>query len=39
LLVRLRKADPQHSMLAALSSQYISLRTKSNQASAISSAE
>ncbi len=28
LLVRMRKADPQHPMLAALSSQYVSLRGK-----------
>jgi hypothetical protein len=28
LLLRLRKADPQHPMLAALSSQYVTLRGK-----------
>ncbi|MGO4377868.1 tetratricopeptide repeat protein [Pseudoduganella sp. RAF19] len=39
LLARLRKADPRHAMLAGLSSQYIALRTKTNQTSAISSAE
>jgi tetratricopeptide (TPR) repeat protein len=39
LLVRLRQADPQHPMLAGLSSQYIALRTTNNQASAMSGAE
>jgi DNA-binding NarL/FixJ family response regulator/Tfp pilus assembly protein PilF len=39
LLVRLRKAEPQHPMLAAMSSQYLALRPKTNPASAISSAE
>jgi tetratricopeptide (TPR) repeat protein len=39
LLARLRKADPQHPMLGGLSSQYIALRTRTNQASAMSGAE
>jgi len=39
LLVRLRKAEPQHPMLSALSSQYLALRPKINQASAMSGAE